>query len=137
MKTFCILLLTLFTSSESFSQSLKSENGADTTNIIRCIFEDDPKFPGGQEALVKFLSKNLRHPKNGADISGRVILSFIVQTNGRLTDFRIMRGLSPEYDKEAIRVMKKSPKWIPAKQNGKPTAARYTIPISCILPTTE
>lgn len=130
MKTLCILLLALFAAGTSFSQSPESEKAADTTNITRCVFVDNPEFPGRHKAFLDFLSKNLRYPKNSADNSGRVILSFIVQIDGRLTNLKVIRGISPGYNKEALRVMKKSPKWIPAKENNKPRVVQYSIPIT-------
>jgi protein TonB len=124
MKTFCVIVLVLFTTCKSFSQSLNN----DTATII-CVFDDPPQFPGGQEALEKFLSKNLRVPKKQAKIAGRVILSFTVQADGRLKDFVVRKKLLPEYDEEALRVMKKSPRWKPSMQNGKPVKSGYALPI--------
>ncbi len=90
-----------------------------------------PKFPGGDEAFYKFLGKNLKWPFHGdIDVQGRVLISFVVEKDGSLTNFKVEKKLWPELDAEALRVLKKSPKWIPGKQNGKLVRVRYTVPIN-------
>jgi len=94
-----------------------------------------PRFPGGSKAFGKFLEKTLIYPdKSGMiDVQGKVIISFIVEKDGRLTNFKVARKLYPIFDDEALRVMKLSPKWIPGKVNGKPVRCRHTIPINFVL----
>jgi protein TonB len=89
-----------------------------------------PQFPGGDKAYSKFLAKNLKWPNPMYDGQGKVILSFIVEKNGTLSAIKIVRKSTPEFDAEALRVIKISPKWIPAKQNHKPVRMRYYLPIS-------
>jgi TonB family protein len=86
-----------------------------------------PEFPGGEKAFGTYLHTNLRQPKG---IKGRVITSFVVEKDGSITDIRILRGISKEADEEAIRVLKKSPKWIPGSQVGKVVRVAYTMPIN-------
>lgn len=93
-----------------------------------------PEFPGGQDALFKFISKNLTYPKAAAknEIQGRVIVQFIVEKDGTIGNIRIYKGISPELDKEAIRVfsLPTMPKWKPGTSDGEPVRVRYSVPIT-------
>ena len=95
------------------------------------VVEQMPSFPGGQAALFEFLSKNIRYPvvaeENG--IQGRVTVQFVVEKDGSVTDVRIMKSVDPSLDKEAERVVKSMPKWIPGKQNGSPVRVNYYVPV--------
>jgi TonB family protein len=97
--------------------------------------EQVPEFPGGLNAFYDFLSKNIKYPdecrKKG--IQGRVIISFVVEEDGALSNFQIARGVENDIDKEALRVLKSSPKWVPGYQNGKPVRVAYAVPISFTL----
>ncbi|WP_373810031.1 energy transducer TonB, partial [Porphyromonas loveana] len=90
-----------------------------------------PSFPGGEAAMMKFLCENLVYPKEAQDkgISGRVIVTFVVEEDGSLTDVQVDRGVSPELDAEAVRVVKLMPKWKPAEEKGKRIAVRASQPI--------
>ena len=91
----------------------------------------EPSFPGGMEAFGKFLSKNLKWPiKGDIDVQGMVIISFYIETNGNLSNFKVEKKLWPECDDEALRVLKLSPKWIPAMQKGKAIRKKYLVPIN-------
>ena len=96
------------------------------------VVEQMPQFPGGQEALMKFLAQNLRYPEEArkAAIQGRVIASFVVRKDGSLTDIEVMRGVNPSLDDEAIRVIKSMPKWEPGKQRGQAVSVKYTVPVT-------
>ena len=87
---------------------------------------------GGPQALSRYFSEAIRYPviaqENG--IQGRVICTFIVETDGSLSDVKVMRGLDPNLDREALRVMQAMPKWIPGKQNGKVVRTKYTVPVT-------
>ena len=80
---------------------------------------------------MKFLSKNINYPsisqENG--VQGRVIVQFVVNTDGSIVDPVVMRGVDPHLDKEALRVIKMMPKWSPGKQRGKPVRVKYTVPV--------
>lgn len=95
------------------------------------VVEEMPQFPGGPAALMKFLGENIKYPKEAGTIcvTGRVLVSFIVDTDGSITDVALMKSLSPEFDNEAMRVVKAMPKWIPGKQKGKPVRVKYAIPV--------
>ena len=90
-----------------------------------------PEFPGGQAAMMKWLSKNINYPPIAAEnnIQGRVMVSFVVEPNGSISNVKIVRGVDPNLDKEAMRVVGKMPKWKPGMQTGKPVRARFTLPV--------
>ena len=91
-----------------------------------------PSFPGGSKALLKFLAKNTKWPdKSGMiDVQGKVLVTFVVEKNGLLTHFRITKSLDPIFDKEALRAIKLSPKWIPGRVNHKKVRCWYTVPFN-------
>jgi len=96
------------------------------------VVEQMPKFPGGDAALKEFLQKTVKYPEaalmNGTQ--GRVVLNFIVEKDGSISDIEVVKKLSDELDAEAIRVVKEMPKWTPGKQKGKEVRVKYTIPIT-------
>jgi TonB family protein len=89
-----------------------------------------PKYPGGTEKMFEFIADNLRWPDDDACIQGRVVVSFIVEKDGSLTDVKVIKSVDPAFDKEAIRVVKSMPKWEPGMYRGKPARVKYCIPIS-------
>lgn len=91
-------------------------------------FEVWPQFPGGAEKLKEFIKSNLK--KVDSATGKRLIAVFVVEKDGSLTDIRIVRGINEEADKEAIRVLKLSPKWKPGSQNGIVLRVAYSIPIT-------
>lgn len=99
------------------------------------IVEEMPVFPGGEEALRKYIAQSVKYPaiaqENG--IQGRVFVAFVVNTKGEVTDVKIARGVDPNLDKEAIRVVTNMPKWSPGKQRGKAVKVSYTVPINFVL----
>ncbi len=92
----------------------------------------DASYPGGNEALMTYIRETIRYPEVSMDRneSGRVYLSFIIETDGNLSHVEVVRGVSPELDQEAMRVFIKSPKWAPAVCNGIGVRSRYKIPIT-------
>ena len=98
---------------------------------IFVVVENQPEFPGGQAAMMKFLSENIKYPviaqENG--IQGRVICNFVVERDGSNTDDQVVRGVYPSLDKEAVRVIQSMPKWKPGMQRGKPVRVRFTLPV--------
>lgn len=104
-------------------------------NKIFSSVEQVPVFPGGMEAFIRYLSKNIRYPavarENGTQ--GKVIVSFVCERDGSLTDIHVTRGIGDGCDEEAARVIKASPKWSPGIQNGRPVRVAYSVPISFAL----
>jgi protein TonB len=95
------------------------------------VVEQMPSFPGGDSELRKFLSENLTYPLSAQEngIQGRVIIRFVVGKDGSISDIVVLRGIDPDCDNEAVSVMKKSPKWMPGKQNGREVNVFFTLPV--------
>ena len=108
-----------------------NQEKTEDTNQIFTNVEVLPTFPGGLEQFGKFLSKNLRYPNLAREnnIGGRVTVSFVIETNGELTNLKVLRGIGAGCDEEAIRVIKKSPLWSPGYQNGRTVRVSYIMPI--------
>ena len=106
-------------------------NVKEEQQAIFTVVEEMPQFPGGMGEAMRFLAQNIKYPKAAqqAKIEGRVIVQFVVGKDGSVSDIQIMRGVSPDLDAEAIRVVGMMPKWIPGKQRGKAVTVKYTMPI--------
>ncbi|MBQ9532389.1 MAG: energy transducer TonB [Prevotella sp.] len=95
------------------------------------VVEEMPSFTGGNGALMQWLNENVKYPvvaqENG--VSGRVIVSFVVERDGSITDVQVVRSVDPALDKEAARAVKSMPKWIPGKQNGQAVRVKYNVPV--------
>lgn len=95
------------------------------------VVEEMPSFPGGQGALMSYLASNIKYPvvaqENG--VQGRVIVSFVVERDGSISDVKVARSVDPSLDREAQRVVKSMPRWKPGKQNGSAVRVKYTVPV--------
>ena len=96
------------------------------------VVEEQPSFPGGQGALMQWLSDNIKYPVIAAEngIQGRVIVQFVVSKTGSISNVNVVRGVDPSLDTEAVRVVKAMPNWTPGKQNGTTVNVRYTLPVT-------
>ena len=96
------------------------------------VCEQMPTFPGGDAALMKYLSENVKYPALAikAQEQGRVVVSFTVEKDGAISDVKVARSVTPSLDAEAVRVVKAMPKWTPGKQDGQPVRVRYNVPVS-------
>ena len=94
------------------------------------IVDEMPKFPGGEQAMFKFISENVKYPQEAKDknISGRVFVNFVVEKDGSVDEVKVLRSIGGGCDEEAVRVVKSMPKWTPGKQKGKPVRVSYIIP---------
>lgn len=103
----------------------------EVTEEIFVVVEEQPEFPGGNTAMMKFLSDNIKYPliaqENG--IQGRVITNFVVERDGSITDVQVVRGVDPSLDREAIRVIQSMPKWKAGRQRGSAVRVRFTLPV--------
>lgn len=95
------------------------------------VVENQPEFPGGMEALMKHLSKEIKYPKEAQDkgTQGRVIVQFVVRKDGSITDAKVMKPVDPLLDAEALRVVSEMPNWTPGKQRGEAVNVRFTLPV--------
>jgi len=100
-------------------------------NRIHVVVERMPEFPGGEAAMNQFINRTIRYPviaqENG--IQGRVVVQFVVNTDGKIVDVEVVRGVEESLDKEAVRVVKAMPPWNPGRQGGKNVRVKYTLPI--------
>lgn len=96
------------------------------------VVEQMPEFPGGMEALFKYMAENMKYPEDAKkqQVEGRVLVQFIVETDGSVSNTEVLKRVFPSLDAEALRVISGMPKWIPGKQNGKVVRVKYTIPVS-------
>ena len=99
------------------------------------VCEQMPIFEGGDAALLKYLRENLKYPDKTKDrgVQGRLVIGFIVEKDGSLTDVKVLRPVDIDLDAEVLRVVKGMPKWIPGRQNGKRVRVRYLLPIHICL----
>ncbi|MFR0826935.1 energy transducer TonB [Bacteroides intestinalis] len=100
---------------------------------IFVVVEENPQFPnGGTAGLLQYLGKNIKYPtipqENGTQ--GRVTVQFVVNKDGSIVDVKVIRGVDPYLDKEAVRVISTMPKWIPGKQRGVPVRCKFTVPVT-------
>ena len=101
-------------------------------NKVFEVVEQMPSFPGGYAALMQWLGSNMKYPTIAAEnnVQGRVIVQFVVEKDGSITDVHVAKSVDPSLDKEASRVVKAMPKWIPGKQNSSPVRVRFTVPVT-------
>jgi protein TonB len=123
------------------NKALNNKDAAQSKKVdenVLCyvITEQMPTYPDGDAALMAFISKNLKYPEEAIKkrIEGKVILGFAIDSIGVVKDVSVLRSLEPTCDKEAIRVVKLLPRWIPGKQDGKKVNVRYTLPVIFKLP---
>ena len=106
--------------------------GTPVEETVYDVVEEMPQFPGGPSALFEYLSNNLQYPvvaeENG--VQGRVIVTFIVEKDGSISNAKVVKVVDPSLDKEAIRLVESMPNWIPGKQNGEPVRVKYTVPVT-------
>jgi periplasmic protein TonB len=98
---------------------------------IFLVVEEMPEFEGGQSALARYITNNLKIPRQAINmgIQGKVIVSFVVDKTGEITNVEVLKGIGGGCDEEAARVIKKMPKWKAGRQNGRSVTVKYTMPI--------
>ena len=103
----------------------------DDSDKIYDKVEELPAFPGGEVALMRFLSDNMKYPKVAREsgIQGRVVVQFVVGSDGSICNAKVIRSIDPYLDKEALRVVSVMPRWKPGMQKGKPVSVQYTMPL--------
>ncbi len=104
---------------------------ADTDQVFQLV-EVDPEFPGGMEALTKYLSENIKYPEQAKKdkIQGRVYISFVVEKDGSVADAKVLRGIGGGCDEEALRVVNAMPKWTPGKMRNTPVRVQFNLPVA-------
>ena len=96
------------------------------------VVEDMPAFPGGMEAMIQFISSNIKYPADAKKqkVDGRVLVNFVVEKDGSITEVKVIKPAFPSLDAEAIRVVKAMPKWKPGYQRGQAVRVQFTMPIN-------
>ncbi|MGB1003998.1 MAG: energy transducer TonB [Salibacteraceae bacterium] len=134
MKTFYLLFFWVAgVSNLGLAQTNTSPDTTSTApnDAIFVITETQPRFPGGEAEMYKFLGQNMKYPPKARDknVQGRVYISFVVEKDGSISDVKCIRGIGGGCDEEAIRVVKSMPIWTPGEQDGKIVRVRYNLPI--------
>ena len=124
------------TQQAKYSQQAQSDK---KSTVVYDVEEQMPQFPGGQGAFMKYVGANIKYPKAAAEAKkqGRVIVGFVVDRDGNVTEPKVMRSVDDELDAEALRVISSSPKWTPGTLDGKPVAVKYVVPVSFQLPASK
>lgn len=140
-------LLVLLGSNLRAQNVINPTNEKDGPTILRAVGDDSttsdnekvyqvvgqqPNFPGGKEELFKYLAYNMIYPADAAKnkVEWRVLVTFVIEHDGSISNVNVVNSVYPSLDKEAIRVVSEMPKWIPGKANGKTVRVKYTIPIT-------
>ena len=121
-----VLAILLMVNTNAMAQNKKKAN-----DKVLEKAEVMPEYPGGDQAMMDFVAKNVQYPQEARDkeISGRVLVSFIVEKDGSIADVKVVKGIGGGCDEEAVRVVKAMPKWKPGKDKGKPVRVSYMMPI--------
>ncbi len=116
---------------ETVVEVIEEEEEEVVEEQIFTIVEKMPTFPGGEKELFKYLGKSIKYPAMAKDagISGVVYVTFVIDKSGAVKDAKVLRGIGGGCDEEALRVVKKMPKWSPGKQRGKAVKVQYNLPI--------
>lgn len=132
-----------YTYEVSFTLSEDSSNGAKIFKVVDnnvdnqafAMLETQPRFPGGIQKFLQYLGKNVKYPAEDrkSNLQGKVIVQFVIEKNGNLTDIKAIRSPSNAMSEEAVRVVSSSPKWIPGMQGGSFVRSQFTVPITFTL----
>ena len=115
-----------------YAPTQNAETKVEEQGEIFQVVEEQPMFPGGMEELMKFLQTNIRYPKEAQErgLQGRVIVQFVINTDGSICDEHVVRSVDPQLDAEALRVVRSMPNWEPGKQRGETVRVRFTLPVT-------
>ena len=113
------------------AESPSRETSAVSGDRVFDVVEEMPGYPGGNAAMMSYLSQNMRYPAQAREegVQGRVVVSFVVEKDGSVSNVRVTRSVSPELDSEAKRLVSGMPKWNPGRQNGTPVRVKYNVPV--------
>lgn len=125
--------LTLFISLLAFTVNAQSDT---SVNKIYLAPDKAPEFPGGIKEFYTFLAKTIKYPSKSRNKGkeGRVVVSFIIEKDGRVSDSKILVSVADDIDKEAIRVVNLSPQWTPGMVDGRPVRTQFSLPVTFALP---
>ena len=111
---------------------LSKESDEPNPNKVFDVVEQMPQYPGGMPALFQYISKNIKYPAEAekAGVQGRVIVTFVVEKDGNVSNAKVVKSINPTLDAEALRVVNGMPNWTPGMQNGEPVRVKYTVPVT-------
>ncbi len=121
--------------SEEYSYVETTQETEVVEQEIFTVVEENPMFPGGDEARMKYLQENIKYPQMAREsgIQGTVYVTFVVEPSGNITNIKILRGIGGGCDEEASRVVNQMPRWVPGKQRGKSVRVQFNMPIRFVL----
>lgn len=127
LTTLSVLAILFTVNTTATAQNKKTSNDKVFEKV-----ENMPEFPGGEQAMMDFVAKNVQYPKEAMEkeISGRVLVGFIVEKDGSISETEVVKGIGGGCDEEAVRVIKAMPKWKPGKEKGKPVRVSYMMPFT-------
>jgi periplasmic protein TonB len=114
-----------------FIDTIQAQSPAEDTNKLYTFVEKNPEFPGGDKMMIDLIQSKIQYPQMEKDnhIEGKVFVSFVIDTNGAVSDVKVTKKLSPGLDKEAVRVVKQLPDFIPGYHRGKPARVQLMVPV--------
>ncbi len=114
-----------------FSPMLFAQDVNEDEDVVYVEVQKSPEFEGGVQRLYEFLGNQMSYPKKAKKkgVQGRVILQFVVERDGSVSDVEVVKGVDKDLDKEAVRVVKLMPRWVPGEMDGEPVRVKYTLPI--------
>lgn len=117
---------------QSDAKASTKANDATAEEEVFLIVEQEAEFPGGLDALSKYLSANLTYPQEARDanVEGKVIVQFVIEKNGKVSNIKVLRDIGSGCGEEAVRVIKGMPRWKPGQQRGKPVRCQFTLPVN-------
>ena len=126
-----LLSLSIFSFGQKSNEPVIEEAPMTEQPRVFQVVEIMPEFPGGSDAMIKFIQKNIMYPDSARkhNIEGKVLLSFVVLEDGSVADVKVIRKVAWDLDAEAIRIVKLMPKFKPGKQQGKPVRVQYNLPL--------
>ena len=106
--------------------------GENQLTLMGDVVEQMPSFPGGPQALLDYLSEHINYPEGYEEtcVQGRVVITFVVEKDGSLSDITVLKSLEKAFDEEALRAVKSMPNWIPGMQDGEPIRVKYAVPVN-------
>ena len=127
LATLSVLVLLFVANTNATAQNKKAAN-----DKVLEKAEVMPEYPGGEQAMMKFVADNVKYPQDAIDkeISGRVLVGFVVEKDGSISDVKVVKGIGGGCDEEAVRVVNAMPKWKPGMDKGKPVRVSYMMPIT-------
>lgn len=131
MRRNILIIVSLLLIASQQIRSINFEEAKENSEETFMVVEEMPEFEGGQDSLITFIIKNTSYPIEAIEkkIEGRCFVQFTIDTDGNINDIKVIRGINPILDAEAIRVVESMPKWKPGKQEGKPVKVSYILPI--------